>query len=95
MGKSMYILVKFDNDFKKKKLFKLLIEEGFQRDTGSGFCPWVFVDINTKLFRSGKPGICFGPVIGDHAVTVKEFITIYNIYKKYAGLDPLEMKKEN
>ena len=32
--------------------------------------------------------------MGDHAITFDEFVTIYNIYKKYEGFSTLKMTKE-
>ena len=40
-----------------------------------------------KLFSYGMPGVAKAGVIGDHAITVDEFKTIYAIYKKYEGKD--------
>ncbi len=40
------------------------------------------------------PGVGIAPVIANHAITLDEFMTVYNIYKKYDGLDPLRMSKE-
>lgn len=33
------------------------------------------------------PGVCLAQPIGNHAITLEEFITIYDIYKKYEGKD--------
>ena len=35
------------------------------------------------------PGIKVVQPIGNHAVTLDEFMAIYNIYKKYEGKSPL------
>jgi len=52
---------------------------------------WVFVNINTKQYAYGKPGVACGQLVGDHAITIEEFHTIYNIYKKYEGKKLMEM----
>ena len=39
-------------------------------------------------------GVGLTKVVGDHAITFDEFLTIYNIYKKYDGFDVLKMTKE-
>ena len=39
-------------------------------------------------------GITLTKVVGDHAITFDEFVTIYNIYKKYEGFSTLKMTKE-
>jgi hypothetical protein len=33
------------------------------------------------------PGVCLAQPIGNHAITIDEFQTIYAIYKKYDGKD--------
>ena len=47
--------------------------------------------LNSKVFAPGIPGIRVTSEIGPHAITFDEFLLIYNIYKKYEGLKPLEM----
>lgn len=76
----------------ESEFWKYMSQEKFKFEFGGG-CPWVFVNINKKTYKKGKAGICFGPVFGDHAVTVEEFKTIWEIYKKYEGLNPLEFEK--
>ncbi len=75
----------------EKSFSSFLRKEGFDYIMGGG-CPWYFVDITHKSFIPGKPGIKFGRVVGEHAITVKEFKQIYAIYKKYEGKNPLVMK---
>ena len=50
-----------------------------------GNCPWMYVDISQKLYAYGMPGINMMAVIGNHAITLEEFRTIYEIYRKYKG----------
>jgi len=52
---------------------------------------WVFVNINAKQYAYGKPGVACGQLVGGHAITIEEFHTIYNIYKKYEGKRLMEM----
>ena len=52
---------------------------------GSYGCPWVHVDITTKQYAHGMPGVEIVGTIGDHAITISEFMTIYNIFRKYEG----------
>lgn len=54
-------------------------------------CDWVFVNITHKLFAYGMPGVQIVRPIGDHAITMAEFFTIYKIYEKYDNLPPLCM----
>lgn len=78
-----------DEDIPKRIPFlDFLTKEGFKRTLGHGVyagCYWVWVNINSKSYANGMPGICMAPYIGPHAITVGEFMTIYNIYKKYKG----------
>ncbi len=67
--------------------FEWLRKEGF---TFGGYhgnygCWWAHVNITRKQFAYGMPGICLARPIGDHAITIEEFKTIYGIYQKYAG----------
>ena len=52
---------------------------------GNYGCWWVHVDITTKQYAYGMPGVALVGEIGNHAITIDEFMTIYNIYKKYEG----------
>ena len=52
-------------------------------------CSWIFVSITNKMFAFGMPGIKVVQPVGDHAITIHEFKMIYEIFKKYEGLDPL------
>ncbi len=52
---------------------------------------WVYININSKVFAPGMPGINITSTIGNHAITLDEFKTIYQIYKKYDGLDFMRM----
>lgn len=54
---------------------------------GSYGCPWIYVDLTRMQYAYGMPGIGKAGVIGNHAITVEEFKTIYAIYKKYEGKD--------
>ena len=56
-------------------------------------CGWIWVNLNNKLYARGIPGICVASHVGNHAVTADEFRTIWAIYKKYEGLDPLIMEE--
>ena len=52
---------------------------------------WLYVNIYSKVFAKGRAGINLAPVVGNHAITFDEFVTIYNIYKKYEGFSTLKM----
>lgn len=74
-----------------------LEKEGFVGEKGAYSIEgidWLYVNIYSKVFKKGRRGIAFTPVVGDHAITFDEFVTIYNIYKKYEGFSVLKMTKE-
>lgn len=48
-------------------------------------CPWIFINITRKQYAYGMPGASLAVPIGNHAITIDEFKTIYGIYKKYEG----------
>jgi hypothetical protein len=86
----------YDKNFIKNRFqgsfFAWLENEGFEYVLFADYAPcgnWVFINIITKTYAIGKQGICLTAPVGSHAITVDEFKIIYNIYKKYAGLDPL------
>ena len=53
---------------------------------------WLFINIISKVYAKGVPGIALAPVVAEHAITFEEFQIIYNIYKKYEGLCTLQME---
>ena len=65
--------------------FKWLREEGFTFGgyKGNFGCPWVYVNLTRKQFAYGMPGVSLVQPIGNHAITIEEFQTIYSIFKKY------------
>ncbi len=78
-------------------LYEWLRNEGFvswgRKGTFLGV-DWIYINITSKVFASGMPGVGITPVIGNHAITLEEFMTIYEFYKKYEGLGPLQMTEE-
>lgn len=73
-----------------------LKEEGFCAQKGSydiEGIDWLYINIYTKAYAKGRGGIALAPVVGDHAITWEEFLTIYAIYKKYEGLSVLVMTR--
>ena len=58
--------------------------------------PWMYVNLNTGFMFYGNVGadIISGPVIGDHALTMEEFILIADIYQKYRGFSLLVFSEE-
>lgn len=84
-GGSAAIIVYGDSieHFSGTDLHKFLIEEGFDSWIHAKGYPmnWVYVNLNSKVYAKGMPGINITPHLGNHAVTIDEFMTIYNIYK--------------
>ena len=71
----------------KAPFYEFLRNEGYTYGTNKGSygCPWAHVDINTKQYAYGMPGVSIVGEIGNHAITIGEFMIIYNIFKKYEG----------
>ena len=84
------ILVK-DDSLKESggDFIKYLRSEGFGLWTKSkgrfDGVDWVYVNLNSRTYAYGMPGIPITIPFGDHAVTSEEFRTIYEIYRKYEG----------
>lgn len=69
----------FERDYKNDILtFFKLNKYGCQ--AGFWECPWYFVDIENKDYKPGRPGLCYGRVIGNHAITLNEFLLIQAIF---------------
>lgn len=82
------LLEGYDSEF-----YKWLRENGFKSWERHGFfssCPWIYVNLNNRIYAFGMPGIPITQEFGDHAVTIEEFMSIYNIFEKYKGKKPLE-----
>lgn len=54
---------------------------------------WVYVNLTSKMFCPGIPGIPVTRAVADHAITIEEFQQIHAIFAKYAGLAPLQMSE--
>ena len=69
---------------------KWLNDNGFSKWDKHGYysgCSWVYINLNNRLYAPGMPGIAITSVLGNHAITISEFKTIYKIYEKYDGND--------
>lgn len=58
--------------------------------------PWMYFNLNTRFMFYGNIGVnvLSGPVIGEHALTMDEFVQIADIYKKYEGKSLLAFTEE-
>lgn len=73
------------------------MNEGFKLGShhGNYGCWWIYVDITNKQYAYGMPSIEVIGAIGNHAITINEFMTIYNIYKKYENKGIFVFNKES
>jgi len=58
--------------------------EGFKLWDAHGYWKGVtcaYVNLNSKIFAPGMPGIKITTPLGHHGITIQEFKTIYDIYK--------------
>ena len=104
MIEKIYYLVAYDDGYNcgsyhfdetvKNELLSFLKIEGFSCKKVFWGCPWYFIDIENKRYYPGRPGVSYGKVIGNHAITFDEFLTIYHIFKQYEGLDVLKMNND-
>lgn len=84
-------------NWSKTPIYKFLENEGFVcwgKAKSYEEIDWLYINIYSKVYSKGMYGVGITKVVGDHAITFDEFLTIYNIYKKYDGLDVLKMTKE-
>jgi hypothetical protein len=83
-------LVCYKTEEECDRVIKDIRNDGFVKVTNSGYwlgCPWIYINIDTKVYTLGRAGVGFAKPIGDHTITVDEFYIIYNIYKKYREYD--------
>lgn len=98
LGASCFVIkdARLKKDWHLTPIYSFLKQEGFVGEKG-GYSiegiDWLYINIYSKVFLKGRGGINFTEVVGDHAITFEEFLTIYAIYKKYDGLDCLKMTK--
>lgn len=65
--------------------YKWLRDEGFEYAWHKGHyssCNWCFINIKEKLFAYGMPGIEIAKPIGGTAISIDEFMEIYNENKQ-------------
>jgi len=77
--KDSQISLGFDSEF-----VKWLEENGFESCRGwwDGV-DWIYINLNSKTYMCGMPGVSVTEPIGKHAITIDEFKEIYNIFDKY------------
>lgn len=65
------------------EFYQYLKKEGFDSIYGHWDTTWAFVNIDNMNYAYGRPGVLYVPVLFDHAITIEEFKTIWDIFKKY------------
>ena len=89
-------LVRYYKDDEKKILLDYLKKNDYQWIIHSSALPrgqWFFININSKVARVGIVGIgIVSEVVGNHAISVDDFITISNIYNQYNSIKFIETK---
>lgn len=61
---------------------------------GVFFTDWVYINILSKVYAPGVPGVGITKVVGDHAISFEEFKIIYSIFKNYEGFSTLKMNEQ-
>ena len=87
-----YFLVSYDDHHgnigdEHNEVIKFLKDNNFCCAAGYWGMPWLFVDINNKIYLPGRPGVSYGKVIGNHTITFEDFKTIFDIFEKYEKQD--------
>ena len=83
----------FDNQSVGVQFIEWLESQGYVSWNVHGwwsYVDWVFVNIQSKVYAPGMPGIKITDTVGNHCITIDEFKTIYQIFKKYEGKSILE-----
>lgn len=91
--KGSFLVVGEDLKTAESAFIAFLREEGFLCKYGFWDCGWAWVNIDTKVYARGRPGVKYSNAIGGHAITIPEFMVIYQIFKKYEALAVLDFGK--
>lgn len=91
-------LVRFTNDNENEKLLKYLKENNYNWVNISSSIPrgpWYFINLNTKMCIVGRIGIGqVSEVVGNHAISVDDYILIAELFKKYDDLRFIEINNK-
>lgn len=100
-----FCILVYDDSLKDSHsdFYTRLNSEGFTPKRTGGLVfrgqPWVFVKLGSMTYVPGILGIPMGDPIGNHAVTINEFWTLYYMFKsvfdKYKGLNVFEFPKND
>ena len=96
-----YFLIYCGNNDRTSECMKQLHSQyGFKGiPVGAGSLPrgpWFYANINTRFMFTGTIGVntLSGPVIGNHALTMDDFLEILDIYERYKGYGLLKFPDE-
>lgn len=68
------------------EIYTWLEQEGFSKwKYGRGNfdgIDWIYINVNSKLYANGMPGIAITSHIGNRVLSLEDFMTIYGILKK-------------
>ena len=89
-------LVRLNDDYSNAdELIKYLYKNGYKAISYQSSLPrgpWIYVNVETNVFRYGTVGIAIVPnVVGNHAVSVADFISINEIFKSYSNIPFLKL----
>ena len=85
-GPSECFLIHDDDLGMNTTFFKYLKSEGFSHanpNPGNSDSKHCYVNITRRQYAFGKAGVQLGFPIGNASITIREFRTIWNIYKKH------------
>lgn len=81
--KDSSLRIDFTKDWQTPEFIFWLEERGFKKAQFPhgwwDYIDWVFVDIPSRLYQPGMPGIKICQVLTDKKITIDEFKTIYEI----------------
>lgn len=67
------------------KIYDWLKQEGFKMWKYSkgkyGTLDWIFINVNSKVYANGMPGVQISEPVGKCKISWEEFLTIYEILK--------------
>ena len=88
-------LVRYNDERDNEMLLSYLKENQYQFIKHSTSLPkghWYFININTKVCTKGIVGVgMVSDVVGNHAISVEDYIIIVEMFKKYKGLKFIEV----
>lgn len=98
-GASCFLIkdARIKGDWYATPIYQFLKDEGFinwgKAKSHEGV-DWLYINIYSKVFSKGMYGVGLTKVVGNHAITFDEFLSIYRIYKKYQRYSVLSMDEQ-